>query len=147
MVRDQRSTLVVAFADDVRQILRYGLDMAPSKTKQKKQGLPRTEQGLKLALQRLAKLPDAPRITDLYYMMNIDGYGEEYLKVYAIIDDRDADPVPPFDKVSRIERVIRETLEKYVGYWVLISFRSQSEQKRELSRRDAIIKPIHVKAA
>ncbi len=116
-------------------------------TKQKKVELPRTEQGLKLALQRLAELTDAPRITDLYYMMNVDGYGEEYLRVYAIIDDLDAVPVPPFDKISPIERVIREALEKYVGYWVLISFRSQSEQRRELSRRDAIVKPIHVKAA
>ncbi|MBK9261422.1 MAG: hypothetical protein IPM54_16655 [Polyangiaceae bacterium] len=109
--------------------------------------LPKTERGLRVALERLAKLPDSPRVTDLYYIINVDGYGEEYLKVYAILDDRDADPVPPFVKLARIEEVIRQALKKYVGYWVSISFRSQSEQRREMKRRDAIVKPNQVSAA
>lgn len=121
--------------------------MTTKKPKVKKVELPKTEQGLRLALQRVSKLPDAPTVTDLYYMMDVDGYGEEYLKVYAILDDRDADPVPPRAKLGPIEGVISEALKKYVGYWVSVSFRSQSEQEREMKRRDAIVKPIRVQAA
>jgi hypothetical protein len=90
--------------------------MAMKKTRGKKSELPRTEQGLRLALQRVSKLPDAPRVTDLYYMMDVDGYGEEYLEVYVILDDRDADPVPSRAKLAPIEQTIRDSLNKYIGY-------------------------------
>lgn len=127
--------------------MRYDFYMATKKPRAKKVELPKTEQGLRLALQRLSKLPDAPRVTDLYYMMDVDGYGEQYLDVYVILDDRDADPVPPRARLALIEQTIREALRQHVGYWVLINFRSHSEQEREMKRRDAIVKPIHVSAA
>lgn len=117
------------------------------KTQGKKSELPRTEQGLQAALKTLAKRREAPRVSDLYYKMDIDGYGEEYLTVYAILDDRDADPVPPRAKLGPIEELIRESLKKYVGYWVSVNFRSQSEQEYIMNRRDAILKPIRVQAA
>lgn len=121
--------------------------MSLKKTTGKKSTLPKTEQGLRLALQRLAKRREGPRVTDLYYMMDVDGYGEEYLKVYAILDDRDADPVPSRAKLAPIVAVIRDALKKQVDCWVSVSFRSQSEQNYEMNRRGAIIKPVQVKAA
>jgi hypothetical protein len=121
--------------------------MTTKKPRVKKVELPKTEQGLRLALQRVSKLPDTPRVTDLYYKMDVDGYGEEYLEVYVILDDRDADPVPSRAKLAPIEETIRDSLSKYIGYWVLFSIRSHSEQEREMKRRDAIVKPIRVQAA
>jgi hypothetical protein len=109
--------------------------------------LPKTEAGLKAALKRLAKLSGAPRVTDLYYKMDVDGYGEEYLDVYVILQDQDADPLPPSAQLAPIEEVIREEMKRQTDYWVLMSFRSESEQRREMKRRDAIVKPRHVSAA
>jgi hypothetical protein len=121
--------------------------MAMKKTRGKKGELSKTEQGLRLALQRLSKLRQAPRVTDLYYIMEVDGYGEEYLHVYVILDDGDVEPLPPRAQFAQIEQAIRESMARYVEYWVSISFRSQSEQTYEMNRRGAIQKPVRVQAA
>jgi len=106
--------------------------------------MPKIEEGLRNALH---KLTGSPRVTALDYMINVDAQGEEYLLVYAILHDDDASPVPPREQLAGIEGIIRDELEKQMGLWVSVRFRSSAEQQHELDRRSVVAKPRRVSAA
>lgn len=102
------------------------------------------KKGLQEAAKKLGK--NSPRVVSLDYKVTEDSDGNEYLRVWVILHDSDARPIPAWRALAYIEQIIeQEVKKKSKDLWVSCSFRSDKEQRSELRRKDLFAPPERVK--